>query len=43
MVADVMKSHGYSTSALRKNQLGDRHKILPCFHGFDEFLGTLIA
>jgi len=43
IVADVMKSHGYSSSPLSQNQLGDRPEILPWIRGFDQFLATLIA
>jgi arylsulfatase A-like enzyme len=40
-IAEVLKTHGYTTGQFGKNHLGDKDKFLPTNHGFDEFLGNL--
>jgi arylsulfatase len=40
-IAELLKSHGYSTGQFGKNHLGDRNEYLPTVHGFDEFFGNL--
>jgi arylsulfatase len=40
-IAQLLKSHGYATSQIGKNHLGDRNEFLPTVHGFDEFFGYL--
>jgi arylsulfatase A-like enzyme len=40
-IAELLKPHGYATSQIGKNHLGDRNEYLPTVHGFDEFFGLL--
>ena len=40
-IAELLKPHGYATSQIGKNHLGDRNEYLPTVHGFDEFYGIL--
>ena len=40
-IAEVLKTHGYSTGQFGKNHLGDQDIFLPTNHGFDEFFGNL--
>ena len=40
-IAGLLKNHGYVTGQFGKNHLGDRDKMLPTNHGFDEFFGNL--
>ena len=40
-IAELLKSHGYTTGQFGKNHLGDRNEFLPTAHGFDEFYGNL--
>ena len=40
-IAELLKPHGYVTSQIGKNHLGDRNEYLPTVHGFDEFYGIL--
>ena len=40
-IADLLKDQGYATGQFGKNHLGDRDKLLPTNHGFDEFFGNL--
>ncbi|MCK5722135.1 MAG: arylsulfatase [Gammaproteobacteria bacterium] len=40
-IAGLLKKQGYATGQFGKNHLGDRDKMLPTNHGFDEFLGNL--
>ncbi len=41
MLAEILKSRGYSTAQFGKNHLGDLDAHLPCRHGFDEYWGNL--
>jgi arylsulfatase len=40
-LAELLKPHGYVSSQIGKNHLGDRNEYLPTVHGFDEFFGYL--
>ncbi|MEH6549729.1 MAG: arylsulfatase [Pseudomonadales bacterium] len=40
-IAEMLKTHGYSTGQFGKNHLGDKDQYLPTNHGFDEFFGNL--
>ena len=40
-IAELLKPHGYASSQIGKNHLGDRNEYLPTVHGFDEFFGYL--
>src|SRR5688572_5241751 len=40
-VATMLRAQGYMTGQFGKNHLGDRDKMLPSNHGFDEFFGNL--
>ena len=40
-IAALLKNHGYATGQFGKNHLGDKDKMLPTNHGFDEFYGNL--
>jgi len=40
-IAEMLKTHGYSTGQFGKNHLGDKDEFLPTNHGFDEFFGNL--
>ena len=40
-IAEVLRTHGYSTGQFGKNHLGDKDQFLPTNHGFDEFFGNL--
>jgi len=40
-LAQMLKTHGYTTGQFGKNHLGDRDEHLPTNHGFDEFFGIL--
>ncbi len=40
-IAGLLKAQGYATGQFGKNHLGDKDKMLPTNHGFDEFYGNL--
>jgi len=40
-IAELLKGQGYATGQFGKNHLGDKGRILPTAHGFDEFYGNL--
>ena len=41
MLAEILKTRGYTTARFGKNHLGDLEEHLPHRHGFDEFWGNL--
>ncbi len=40
-IAGLLKAEGYATGQFGKNHLGDKDRMLPTNHGFDEFMGNL--
>ena len=40
-IAELPKPLGYETGQFGRNHLGDKDKLLPTKHGFDEFPGNL--
>jgi arylsulfatase A-like enzyme len=40
-IAELLQPLGYATGQFGKNHFGDKDKMLPTMHGFDEFFGNL--